>query len=146
MFSLEHAVAHLATINPTGINGCQISSMMNIVSEHANDSDKFLSMIFVIFWFEILSSSVIQYLQWYILFHWSVKEITMIFLSGIKQGHFFNELGCMRIFYIVCYFYLFSITHKHNKLDFLNSYQVNNHTNYRYIMYKSHHSWSLQIL
>ena len=95
---------------------------------------------------EILSSSVIQYLQWYILFHWSVKEITMIFLSGIKQGHFLNELGCMRIFYIVCYFYLFSITHKHNKLDFLNSYQVNNHTNYRYIMYKSHHSWSLQIL
>ena len=51
MFSLEHAVAHLPTINPTGINGCQISSMMNIVSEHANDSDKFLSMIFVIFWF-----------------------------------------------------------------------------------------------
>ena len=84
-----------------------ISSIINSVSEHANNCDNFLIHWYSLSWGSIsqtLSSFLIQSLEWYVLFHGFSYSIPfhlisnvccILFQSSLKQGEFsYNLLGC----------------------------------------------------
>ena len=128
-----------------------ILSMIYSVSEGANNIRNFYIHWCTLTFYSMtqkLPSCLIQPLVWYVLFHWTARQIMIMqskllfyfFLSFLNKMTFStvhrgSAHSCIQIFNIACHFQLFR-TYTRTEHIFLNSHQIHTHTDYRYKKHK----------